>query len=62
MTVRITHIRLSGGTEHEPISYLRWVNPVTGKTDSSTRAQMVAWIETQDGSAFVQQPSTPGRR
>lgn len=59
MAIRITHIRLAGGTGHEHISHLWWVNPVDGKTGDNTRATIVSWIENENGTAFVQQPGTP---
>ena len=58
MAIRITHVRLSGGTGHEHITRLWWVNPVSGKTDDNTRATIVSWIEDKDGEAFVQEPGT----
>ena len=44
--VYITHVRLSAsGHSHEHITNVQWSQPATGKTDSSTVAQMVEWIE-----------------
>lgn len=53
MTIRITAIRLSGGTQHEHIVRLWWTNPATGKTGENTRSEIVSWIETSDGKAYV---------
>lgn len=58
MAIRITHIRLSGGTQHEHITHLKWQNPDTGVTGVNSRSQIVTWIEQQQGVAFVQQPGT----
>jgi hypothetical protein len=54
MAIRITAIRLTGGTKHEHISDLWWTNPSTGASDVSTRKTIVDWIENQSGYAFVQ--------
>ncbi|GGB90104.1 DUF3892 domain-containing protein [Knoellia flava] len=52
MAIRFTHIHLSGGTQHQHITHLWWVNPGTGATGDNTRAALVAWIE-QGNAAFV---------
>ena len=52
MAVRITAIRLSGGTTHQHITHLWWTNQVDNKTGSSTRAAMVEFID-GGGKAFV---------
>ncbi|MGI9084881.1 MAG: DUF3892 domain-containing protein [Aeromicrobium sp.] len=54
MAIRITHIRLSGGSGHEHLTHLWWTNPATGKSGDNTKAQIVAWIEDKDGTAHVQ--------
>ena len=54
MAIRITHIRLSGGTTHEHITHLWWTNPPSGTSGDNTRAEIVAWIENKDGKAYVQ--------
>ncbi|MGD0742094.1 MAG: DUF3892 domain-containing protein [Acidimicrobiales bacterium] len=53
MTVEITAIHLVGGTRHEHIASVRWVNPSSQETGSSTRETMVDWIENKGGAAFV---------
>lgn len=53
MAIRITHIRLSGGTNHEHIVHLWWTNPSTGKTGDNTRSEIVSWIEDDNGKAYV---------
>lgn len=45
MAVRITHIRLAGAPKlHESITHYRWENSADGKTGSSDKATMVAWV------------------
>jgi len=53
LTIRITAVRLTGGERHEHITYLWWTNPASGKTGDSSRAQIVTWIEEDDGKAYV---------
>jgi len=54
MTVKITAIRLSGGSSHEHIVHLWWINPGDGSTSDNTRAQIVSWIEDKNGKAYVE--------
>jgi len=54
MAIRITAIRLSGGTSHEHIIRLWWTNPASGKTGDNSRDEIVAWIEHKDGKAYVE--------
>jgi hypothetical protein len=54
MAIRFTAIRLSGGTSHQHITRLWWINPATGKTGDNTRAEIVDWIETENGKAYVE--------
>jgi Protein of unknown function (DUF3892) len=56
MTICITAIRLSGGNTHQHIVRVWWTNPSNNKTDDNTRAEIVSWIETEDGTAYVQDP------
>ena len=30
-----------------------WTNPSTGKTGTNSRGEIIAWIENQDGKAYV---------
>ncbi|MEJ0073659.1 MAG: DUF3892 domain-containing protein [Candidatus Saccharibacteria bacterium] len=53
MSIQITAIRLSGGATHQHITRLWWTNPSTGQADNNTRAEIVAWIETKNGKAYV---------
>ena len=54
MAIRITHIRQSGGTGHEHIVRLWWANPASGKSGDNARAEIVSWIETKNGKAYVE--------
>lgn len=53
MAIRITAIRLSGGTDHQHITRLWWTNQTSGNTGNSARAEIVAWIEDKSGKAYV---------
>jgi hypothetical protein len=50
--IQVTAIRLSGGNLHEHISELQWRNTSTSSSGSSTRSQLVAWLE-QDGNQAI---------
>ncbi|MGK3966021.1 DUF3892 domain-containing protein [Sorangium sp. So ce1667] len=43
-TVYITHIRLSGGSGHEHITHVKWLNVANNKTGISTIEEMVEWL------------------
>jgi hypothetical protein len=60
VAIRVTAIRLSGGTAHQHISRLWWTNPDGGKSGHNTRAEIVAWIETEGAKAYVE--DSKGRR
>lgn len=53
MSIRITAVRLTGGTTHQHITRLWWTNPANGKSDDSSRATIVSWIENESGEAYV---------
>jgi hypothetical protein len=53
VTIRITAVRLSGGQGHEHITRLWWTDPASGKTGDNSRAQIVTWIEEDNGKAYV---------
>lgn len=53
MSVEITHIRLSGGSGHEHIVSYRWRNPNDGKTGTSDKPTMVAWVDEPANHAYV---------
>lgn len=53
MSIRITAIRLSGGTQHEHITRLWWTDLDNGQTGDNSRAELVDWIENKGGTAFV---------
>jgi hypothetical protein len=42
--VYVTAIHLVGGERHEHITEVRWLNPATNVTGSTSRAGMVDWI------------------
>ena len=52
--VMITQIHMNGaGNRHEHIASVKWRNPDTEKTGTSTVAEMVDFIENQKGVAKV---------
>lgn len=53
MSIRITAVRLTGGQTHQHITRLWWINPANGKTGENTRDVIVAWIENENGKAYV---------
>lgn len=60
MAIKFTGIRLSGGSSHQHIVRLWWLNPASGKTGDNSREELVRWIETEDGKAYVE--DTKGHR
>lgn len=54
MAIRITAVRMSGGNRHEHIVRLWWTNPSSGENGDNSRAEVVAWIEDQNGKAYVE--------
>ncbi len=53
MSIRITAIRQTGGNGHEHISHLWWAESATAKVGSNSRAEVVSWIEDDNGHAYV---------
>ncbi|MEV6906012.1 DUF3892 domain-containing protein [Amycolatopsis sp. NPDC051071] len=53
MAIKIIASRLEGGKFHENITKLRWSNPGSGETGESFVSAIVAWIEDDDGKAYV---------
>lgn len=53
MSIRFTAICLSGGTTHQHITRLWWVNPSTNETGDNSRAELVAWVE-KGGKSYVE--------
>ncbi|RSM69269.1 DUF3892 domain-containing protein [Amycolatopsis sp. WAC 01375] len=53
MAIKIIAARLEGGKFHESITKLRWINPGSGETGESFVSAIVAWIEDDDGKAYV---------
>ena len=54
MSIRITAIRLSGGTTHQHIVRVWWTNPSTSESNDNSRADIVSWIENKSGKAYVE--------
>lgn len=54
MAIKFTGIRMSGGEGHEHIAHLWWTDPADGKTGDNTRAELVSWIENENGKAYVE--------
>jgi hypothetical protein len=54
MAIKITAIRLEGGQLHEHIVRLWWIDPATNNTGDNSKAEIVAWIEDQNGKAYVE--------
>lgn len=50
--IGITAVHMVGGTQHEHIAEVKWVNRETNAIGSSTREGMVDWIE-KGGQATV---------
>lgn len=53
MSIRVTAIRLTGGHTHQHITRLWWTNPANGKAGDNARADLVFWIENENGKAYV---------
>lgn len=54
MKIRMTAIRLSGGSTHQHITHLWWVIDGSGRNGNSTRAEIVKWIEdNKSGTAYT---------
>ena len=53
ISIRITGIRQSGGDGHEHITHVWWANQATGEEGNSTRGQVIQWIETANGRAYL---------
>lgn len=56
MAVRITCIKKDGGNHynpHEGVTDYGWVNEGTGATGTSSRAQMIQFLEADKGHAYV---------
>jgi hypothetical protein len=60
VAIRITAIRLSGGTTHQHIVRLWWTNPADGESGDNSRAEIVLFIEQKNGKAYVE--DSRGRR
>ncbi|MCR9160833.1 MAG: DUF3892 domain-containing protein [Nannocystaceae bacterium] len=42
--VYITEIRLSGGSDSQHITHVKWIQPSQGRAGTATRAEMVQYI------------------
>jgi hypothetical protein len=51
--VQVTAVHLEGGTLHQHIASVRWINPQTQDTGTSTRQVMVDWLRTLGNRAVV---------
>ncbi len=53
MTVRFTARHMSGGSQHQHIASLRWIEDGTTKESESTRETLVVWIRDKGGKGYV---------
>ena len=54
MAVYITHRHMVGGTQHEHVASVMWVDTAdSSKTGTSDLATVVDWIKNKNGEAFV---------
>ena len=53
MAIRFIARHMVGGTGHEHIASLRWVQEGSSQTESSTREDLVTWIRDKDGRGYV---------
>lgn len=51
--INVTAVHMVGGTQHEHIGAVRWMNPNSNQTGESTRQTMVEWIRDKNGVAHV---------
>ncbi len=56
--VRVTAVRTTGGTSHEHITDLRWMNPANAEVGTSTKQAIVEWLRQPDARAFVADGTT----
>jgi hypothetical protein len=52
---KIIAIRQAGGTTHQHIIRLWWIDPATGLSGDNSRTEMVGWIEVRNGKAYVEE-------
>ena len=55
--IKITAIHLVGTVHHQHIAEMKWINPGTQETGTSTREAMVEFVRRSPGEAYVQGPS-----
>jgi len=51
--VNITARHMVHGQQHEHIARVRWTNPETNAIGENSRVEMVDWIDSKGGKAFV---------
>ncbi|HEY3412782.1 MAG TPA: DUF3892 domain-containing protein [Armatimonadota bacterium] len=51
--VQVTQIHFAGGSQHEHIAAVRWLNPEDGSAGQNTREEMVAWLRKPGSRATV---------
>lgn len=56
--VRITAVRATGGTTHEHITHLRWMNSANAEVGTSTKQAVVEWLRQPGARAFVTDGTT----
>jgi hypothetical protein len=57
MSIRIVAVRFSGGTTHQHIVRLWWMEPSTSEAGDNSRAEIISWIESENGKAYVEDTS-----
>jgi hypothetical protein len=59
MAVRFTARHMLGGTEHQHIAALRWIEDGTSEVKESTREVLVEWVRDKDcGVRRIRPPSS----
>lgn len=56
MTIRFTTRHMSGGTAHQHIASLRWIEDGASDTKESTRGVLVDWVK-EGGQGYVKDSS-----
>ena len=51
--IYITAVHMVGGTQHEHIGSVLWRHPDTGATGEISRYDLVDWIDSKRGEAYV---------
>lgn len=53
MAIKFTARHMSGGTKHEHIAALRWIQDGQTETQECTRELLVDWIKNKGGAGYV---------